>query len=119
MEGCAEKTIKPIRNTTRNDRASTNKCFHLSGLLSEVIYFSALCASLFFPKTRPPAQGVENNVSRSWGLASLMHALKTQCAIKKKQAGVYSPLVGRKTSTRGRASPAAEGTEKAAKTGDI
>jgi hypothetical protein len=44
-----------------------------SGLLSEVyFYLSASCASPFFPMTRPLALRSLNDVSRGWGLASLM-----------------------------------------------
>jgi hypothetical protein len=60
MDGVAEKTIKPARSEDaiiallpKNDFISRVSCPML-------IEFSALCASPFFPMTRPPAQGVEN-----------------------------------------------------------
>src|SRR5687768_11471289 len=78
----------------------------LSGLLSDVgNKSSARCASLFFPKTRPPAQGVGNHVSRSWGLASLMHALKNQIGVQKERTSEGPACSAKEASTRGRRRP--------------
>src|SRR5688572_24321519 len=87
MEVSAEKAARPRKRTDAIIAPLPKIAFMLSGLLSDVDNkSSARCASLFFPKTRPPAQGVGNYVSRSWGLASLMHVLeKPQLAFKKKE----------------------------------
>jgi hypothetical protein len=74
MDGVAEKIIKPVNNEDAIIAPLLITAFIRSGLLSDVLIYSQRSARVRFPMTRPPAQGVENNVSRSWGLASLMHA---------------------------------------------
>src|SRR4029077_1694533 len=73
-------------------------------------YSPALCASPFFPMTRPPAQGVQNLRQPELGACILdACALKnsSERPTKKNKPGSYSPLVGRETSTRGRGCPPA------------
>ena len=115
MDGVVEKTIKP---TSSEDAIIT--LLLIKDFIGRVscpieLKFPALCASPFFPMTRPPAQGVENLRQPELG-ACILDA----CALKnsserpttKNKLGGYSPLVGRETTTPGRGCPLAMETEK-------
>ena len=102
--------LKAVRKKRSNLRAVQTQLWHfcqamLSCFGSPVRYFSALCASPFFPMTQPPALGVVQRQPELGACILDACALKTQWVSSKntmkntKNKRVRTPLVGGRLAT--------------------